>query len=469
MRRLSAVALSTHLVILAGLAPAQGPKNAEKTLAEYEKRLLKEAREEVKARSSFAQWCAGQGLQGRARAAWQRILELEPEHEPAREALAETTREGQPDESVLRLLATKERALVKKLTTRRRRLANWCSDVGLEEAAEAQWRLVLAWDPDHEDARAALGYARYEDAWVQRESVPLREAGLVPFRDLLWVTPAEAELLEQGRTRVQGALVELHEADLEHEAWKNAWDLRSTHLHIRTNVDFARAFEFLETMERAYALIPYAFGLRLDAPGSTLEVAYCRTALDFYALTELDAQRFVVWSTKGHVYAVQCTSPPRELAGRALFEYWLQHGRHPVRPEAWRQKPGAWLVWGASFLTQFLVPDECVLFHVNREELRRQQYRYARDWRTHHGRDALTLLHELPAPAGGMEFTEYMAICAYACAFLLEHEDGRHRRAVRVFLRDVLDGRGALGRLEDVFGTTLEALDQEFVVFLSEK
>lgn len=76
-------------------------------------------------------------------------------------------------------------------------LALWCLENKLEEYYYRELQAVIAHDPDHEKAREALGYERYEGRWVTHdEAMTLR--GYVKFRGE-WTTPAQRDaiLLEE--------------------------------------------------------------------------------------------------------------------------------------------------------------------------------------------------------------------------------------------------------------------------------
>jgi hypothetical protein len=74
-------------------------------------------------------------------------------------------------------------------------LAMWCRDHGLKDEMTAELVATLKLDPDHERARGELGYVKTEDGWKTREEA-MRAKGMVRVKGR-WMTPAEAEKLEQ--------------------------------------------------------------------------------------------------------------------------------------------------------------------------------------------------------------------------------------------------------------------------------
>ena len=91
-------------------------------------------------------------------------------------------------------------------------LAHWADERGLGTQARESWQRVLAMDPGHPEANAALGRVSLNGAWMSREEA-WRAQGYVEFEGR-WVTPAErAALLEDQRTEEAMAL-QRREAEL---------------------------------------------------------------------------------------------------------------------------------------------------------------------------------------------------------------------------------------------------------------
>jgi HEAT repeats len=74
-------------------------------------------------------------------------------------------------------------------------LAEWCRERDLEEQRREHLLKVVELQPDHRQARAALGHIEYEGEWMTREEM-MRERGLVPHKGR-WITPQELELIEK--------------------------------------------------------------------------------------------------------------------------------------------------------------------------------------------------------------------------------------------------------------------------------
>jgi len=71
-------------------------------------------------------------------------------------------------------------------------LARWCAREKLKAEAESTWRKVLEIDPDHAEARKALGYTKLDDGRWATEEEAMAAKGLVKHEGK-WVTPAERD------------------------------------------------------------------------------------------------------------------------------------------------------------------------------------------------------------------------------------------------------------------------------------
>ncbi len=71
-------------------------------------------------------------------------------------------------------------------------LARWCRTEKLAREAAAEYRKVVSSDPDHEEARAFLGYRLHKGTWMTEEEVNA-DKGLVRHKGR-WVTPEERDL-----------------------------------------------------------------------------------------------------------------------------------------------------------------------------------------------------------------------------------------------------------------------------------
>ena len=80
-------------------------------------------------------------------------------------------------------------------------LAEWCREQRLTENRKKHLSRVLKHEPDHAEARRALGYSRRDGVWKTHEQIML-DRGLVRYQGV-WLTPNEVELRENNRKHKQ--------------------------------------------------------------------------------------------------------------------------------------------------------------------------------------------------------------------------------------------------------------------------
>jgi hypothetical protein len=76
-------------------------------------------------------------------------------------------------------------------------LAQWCQEHRLTAERKVHLQRVVELNPDHKEARGALGYSFINGAWVMPDQL-MQEKGYVRYKGK-WVLPQEVELLEQQR------------------------------------------------------------------------------------------------------------------------------------------------------------------------------------------------------------------------------------------------------------------------------
>lgn len=91
-------------------------------------------------------------------------------------------------------------------------LARWATDRDLLTLAGDAWRRVLALDPSHPEANAALGRIDVGGTWMSAEDGN-RARGRVPFEGR-WVTPAEHAAIVRERAFEEASAREQREANL---------------------------------------------------------------------------------------------------------------------------------------------------------------------------------------------------------------------------------------------------------------
>jgi hypothetical protein len=92
------------------------------------------------------------------------------------------------------------------------RLARWAAERGLQTRSREAWQRVLAFDPTHPEANAAMGRMQVNGVWMASEEA-YRVRGFVPFEGR-WVTPAEHEALVRERLAEDVAAQQRREQEL---------------------------------------------------------------------------------------------------------------------------------------------------------------------------------------------------------------------------------------------------------------
>jgi hypothetical protein len=91
-------------------------------------------------------------------------------------------------------------------------LARWAAERDLLTQAREGWQKVLAADPSHPEANAALGRVQLDGAWMGEDEA-FRARGYVAFEGS-WVTPAEHEALVRERAADEASARGRREAEL---------------------------------------------------------------------------------------------------------------------------------------------------------------------------------------------------------------------------------------------------------------
>jgi len=77
------------------------------------------------------------------------------------------------------------------------KLAEWCREKGLSKQRTTHLERIVDLEPNHKQARAALGYGQINGRWVRQEDV-MRERGYVLYKGR-WLLPQDVEIQEQKR------------------------------------------------------------------------------------------------------------------------------------------------------------------------------------------------------------------------------------------------------------------------------
>jgi hypothetical protein len=74
-------------------------------------------------------------------------------------------------------------------------MAEWCRERKLRDEARQHWERILELQPNHDEARAALGFRQNDGQWMTRDDV-MASRGMVQYEGR-FVTPQHVELLDR--------------------------------------------------------------------------------------------------------------------------------------------------------------------------------------------------------------------------------------------------------------------------------
>ncbi len=87
----------------------------------------------------------------------------------------------------------------------------WADRQGFANRARAAFARAIVVDPNHENARKALGYVKYEDRWMTPDEVH-RAQGKVLYEGT-WVTPEQRAALREKEVELQATVAQVQQAE----------------------------------------------------------------------------------------------------------------------------------------------------------------------------------------------------------------------------------------------------------------
>jgi hypothetical protein len=247
-------------------------------------------------------------------------------------------------------------------------VAKWADENGLKTDSKRLARMVIKLDPEHAEARAMLGYQKYEgkwltsreidrekakkeeadkeklglkkwkNEWVPKEDYEKLEKGLVAVTvngDKKWVTPVEKERIDKGMTLVDGAWITPEEkehlakgefkvgdkwvtedeANKVHSEFTNPWELEGEHCALTTTCKRKFAKDAVRqadlTIKETYRLL----GMELPKQPTKISLIMVKDLADYNTLggnQGLDA-REAAMSSNGATFTM-----PDQNTGRSI-------------------------------------------------------------------------------------------------------------------------------------------------------
>ena len=110
-------------------------------------------------------------------------------------------------------------------------------------------REVAFHDPDHHQARKALGFVRYEDGWATPFTAERLRSGFVWHDQFGWIQQPHVDDYERGRRYYKGKWMSAtREASIRND-FRYGWEVLTEHFEIRTNHSLERGVELGKALE----------------------------------------------------------------------------------------------------------------------------------------------------------------------------------------------------------------------------
>ncbi len=238
-------ALALPLIVLAATAMDAAPPArsslAEKLQKEYETRQAKFAQQVL----VLAQSLASQGLDADARAVAQ-VAEAPDPDSILKIELPETTRPAPAPGWPQQL-----RSLEEGLATDLFKLAEKSK---INAQMNLAWRLICETayrNPDHEKARAALGYVKYENNWTTPFRRQMLERGNVWHDEFGWLPKDDLPRYLAGERRAKDRrwVTKARDESLRAD-FANGWEIDSEHFHVKSNHSLERTVQLSVELEK---------------------------------------------------------------------------------------------------------------------------------------------------------------------------------------------------------------------------
>ena len=349
-------------------------------------------------------------------------------------------------------------------------------------------REVLVCDPDHGQARALLGYTKYQDQWVTPFAAGKLRSGYVWHPRFGWIPKAQVVHHENGEQFWKGQWLPTDEVAKYRSLWANAWQMETDHYLVQTNVSLERGVELATRLEKLYAVFFRLFAgffssrdqtaLLFDPPGRRSAIGNLHDAerkpqrkfrVNFYRTRQeyLDTLRPHVKSgldqstgmyltgTRTAYFFAQSRSDETIVVHEATHQLFSESREH-------RHGDGSrgnyWAIEGiACYMETFLDHgDRIELGSWDAARLRRGKQRL---------QSFMPLERFVQLDMKQFDGPELpMLYCQAACLarFLMHDEGGRFRDAFVKYLEQVYLGKADYETLAELLDTDYATLDRDF-------
>lgn len=121
-------------------------------------------------------------------------------------------------------------------------------------------------EPDHPTARKILGFVRSGTEWMSPFEAVKLKSGQVWHDRFGWLPKSHVERYEKGERFVRGRWMSEAKADIAHEDFRNAWEIRTEHFQIKTNHSLDRGVELATKLEEFHTVFFQTFASFFHTP-----------------------------------------------------------------------------------------------------------------------------------------------------------------------------------------------------------
>lgn len=428
---------------------------------------------------ALAESCREKGLKTEAErtAAW--IVPRQPDRIylflPADDLQAEV--DPKADRGRLKqLLALRKRQAESLFSLAKRALAEGRSSLACELVLE-----TLHENPDHEQARRALGYARFRGAWHTPYEIRQLTAGKVDDPRFGWLPKAHVARYEKGQRFYQSRWMSRDDEVRRRADAQHGWRLESEHYvvttahsleeGVRLSGELERLHRFWETVFVGYLATPAELTRRfagaatkpLDARRHNVVQYGSReeynTALRAQAKIEITVGIYFDTSRTAYFFV------DPEQGQAALFHeatHQLFAESRPAMAKNMNRSQNFWIVEGIACYMETLEPHGAY-YTLGAADAGRIPAA-----RSHVVDDRFYLpLAEFAAMGmselqGSAEIAKLYSQATGLAAFLMQYDDGRYRETVPRFLTAIYSGRDDRSTLSTLTGASASELDRQY-------
>jgi len=308
-------------------------------------------------------------------------------------------------------------------------------------------------------------YCESSELLGEAHNLLLRVLTLAPEDERVWTKLGGVRNAKGWRLKVRGRYMTLAQMRERVSDWKNALELTTAHFLLRTDIAPERALDLALNLERAYKTYYEVLGPHLELQVFD-EVPEVHVFADRRDYPSPPAPGQVAWfSRSDNTVHVDGTHPDAALAATHELAQLLIHNSFRTTIG----DGGAIAPWAERGIAQAF----SVALHVEDGVAR---WEFGRPATVLFAQDAvdkepLGLRRILTAGnaafEGGTDATRYAAEAYTLTHFLVNAENGKHRRGFAEYLRSSYKGQGAATHLERALGVELDTVEREWRAFVA--